>query len=188
MDVSADPDFADYCHQKIVASIIQAMGRLRADRRPGEKLRVYFLGDYPLPMPVKLVRAKDITMEAADSVERLKWAYEGAKIYLKGIGRKVTDLAISTLVGVSRQRIQQVRKMLILLLDTTNSKSSKNEERSPEGSDAHILGTEYFPRLALEDPVDQVDGLLNAFQAHGGRVIKQAWSFLSAAASIQLQT
>lgn len=36
----------------------QGWGRLRANRRQGEELTVYILGDYPLEVPVELVRAK----------------------------------------------------------------------------------------------------------------------------------
>ena len=187
-EVSADPDFADYCHQKIVANIIQAIGRLRADRRPGQKLNVYFLGDYPLPMPVKLLRAMDITLEAADKVEQLTMAIQKRKETLEASGEKVSQRIVAALEGIAKSTVARYWNCPSLLLKTINSGMGQFAENLTEGSDAHILGTEYLPALAQEDPVDQVQGLLNAFQAHGCRVMSQAWSFLSAAASVQLQT
>lgn len=187
MAISSDPDFGHYCHQKIVATIIQAIGRLRADRRLGEKLQVYFLGDYPLPMPVKLKRAVDITPEAADKVQRLVKAIEDAKVWLKEQGQKDTCRAIAAIVGCTHARVVQLLKLVNSAIDNSNSKIYPPNDSQNSGSDAHMLGTVYLPLLAKEDPVDQVVGLLNAFVAHGSQIVSHAWSFLSAAASIQLQ-
>ncbi len=161
---------------------------LRADRRPGEKLRVYFLGDYPLPMPVKLTRAKDITPEAASKTEQLVMAVKKVKAEIEAAGKEASQRAIARIVGCSQVHVLRILRLIHSANNDSNSKMYQGTISAQEGSDAHMLGTEYLPRLAFEDPVDQVEGLLNAFVAHGGRVIKQAWSFLSAAASIQLQS
>ena len=188
LEVSADPEFADYCHQRIVGTIIQAIGRLRANRRPGEKLRVFFLGDYPLPMPVMLKQAKDITMEAAGKTDRLVMAVRRAVQQLKEEGIKITQQAIADLTGYTRGHISRYQKMIISLLKTINSEMIQNEKPAPEGSAAHMIGTVYLPLLAEESPPEQVAGLLNAVAAHGIKQVSQAWSFLTATASIQLQT
>lgn len=187
-EVSADEEFAAYCHQRIVANVIQAIGRLRADRRPGQVLRVYFLGDYPLPMPVMLVPAGKITPAAMDKPERLVMAIKKAKEQLLAEGIKATQRAIAAIVGVDQARISRVLKLMTFAIDNSNSKSHQTSEPPPEGSAAHDLGTGYLRALAEEDAVIQVEGLLNALQAHGSRVMAQAWSLLSVQASIQLQT
>jgi hypothetical protein len=47
MKVSADPEFREFVLRRTRANIKQAIGRLRANRRPGEHLRVFILGDFP---------------------------------------------------------------------------------------------------------------------------------------------
>lgn len=187
-EVSADGEFADFCHQRIVANVFQAVGRLRADRRPGQTLRVYFLGDYPLPMPVMLKRAMDITPDAMSKQEQLITAYKKAKTELEQAGKEASQRAIAAITGYSKTAIQKIIQVVTFANKDSNSKSDHHIETPPEGSAAHDLGTIYLSLLTEEDPGSQVRGLLNALQAHGSRVMAQAWSLLSAQASIQLQT
>lgn len=187
-EVSADPEFADFCHQRIVSSIVQAVGRLRADRRPGEKLRVYFLGDYPLPMPVMLTPASKITPEAMDKVERVIQAITDTRKEIAQRGVEETRRLVSRLSGIAIASVLRYWERSTLLLETINSKVDHLTAPPAESSDAHIIGTVYLPLLAEEDPPAQLEGLWNVFQAYGKQIFQQAWSLLSATASIQLQT
>ena len=48
MKVSSDEQFNQFVRHRILANLHQGWGRLRANRRKGEELTVYILGDYPL--------------------------------------------------------------------------------------------------------------------------------------------
>ncbi len=68
---SADPEFRAFIRRQILADIHQCFGRLRANRRAHQQLKIYFIADYRLDIPVTLVKASDIAPEAATKTERL---------------------------------------------------------------------------------------------------------------------
>ncbi|MGK7928454.1 MAG: hypothetical protein AB4290_24970 [Spirulina sp.] len=55
-----DPEFNAFCQYKTNCEIVQATGRLRADRRPDSHLKVYFISDFPSPFYVKLLDVSDV--------------------------------------------------------------------------------------------------------------------------------
>jgi hypothetical protein len=132
MEVSADLEFRAFVRRRILADIHQAIGRLRAHRRPGEKLIVYFLGDYPLDIPVTLVRASDITPEAADKTERVELAIKAAVEQLQATGQKITTTAIALVTGYSQQHISRFRDLLKMLIESPNSQMSKTTQKPQE--------------------------------------------------------
>ncbi|WP_017716251.1 hypothetical protein [Kamptonema formosum] len=62
---SADDDFQQFCHQRVCHEVWQAAERLRASRRHGEALYIYFLSEYPLAWPVEWLEAAEFCPEAA---------------------------------------------------------------------------------------------------------------------------
>lgn len=186
MEVSADPEFREFCRRRILADYHQAVGRLRSHRRPGEQLRVYIVADYPLDIPVTLKRASDITPEAATKTERTEMAIRGAVQQLKATGQKVTQRAIATLTGYSQQYISRFRNLLLLLLDTPNSKSSKTGEPPPDPDEVQWMGQEYLPKLAEAPPAELLEGVLTTFEAYGREVFHQIWDAVPAAAQIKI--
>lgn len=88
MEVSADRGFREFVHRRILANIYQAIGRLRANRRPGEQLKVFILGDFPLDVPVELVKAGRLTPSAMTKLEKFEAALKGAIAQLRSEGKR----------------------------------------------------------------------------------------------------
>jgi len=163
MKVSADLEFRAFVRHRILADIHQAIGRLRTHRRPGETLRIYFLGDYPLDLPVTLTPASEVTPEAASKTERVELAIKAAVAELQATGQKVTQSAIAFLTGYSQQHISRFRSLLKMLIGFPNSRMSKTREKPPE---AQWLAREYLPLIAslpTFEMLQEVDTLLSVY-------------------------
>lgn len=129
-------DFKAFVDRKIRADIQQAIGRLRANRRPDEQLHVFLITDFDLEMPnVRRVKASFITPAAAGKFERFQTAATSAMRRLREAGEKVTQTAVSALCGYSQQYVSRYWKLLQTLLETTNSKSGKKSQPSPDVED-----------------------------------------------------
>ena len=196
MEVSVDKEFREFCRRRILADIHQAIGRLRAHRRPEQQLKVYFIADYPLDIPVTLRKASDITPEAATKVERVELAIRGAVQQLKATGQKITQQAIAAMTklldpegkGYSQQYISRFKVLLQTLLDDFNSKSSKNSGPPPASEEVEWMGLEYLPKLAEEPPAELLEGLLTAFESYGQEVFHQIWDAVPAAVQVKILT
>ncbi|MEG5175920.1 hypothetical protein [Microcoleus sp. B3-D7] len=136
---SVDIEFRGYIYKDIHANIDQAMGRLRANRRAGETLTIYFISNFVLDMPVELVRAVDICLEAATPIQKLELAIGRCVEELKAKNEKLTLTAIADFCKVSKQRLSQLvkelgystaaefKKSLVLLLES-HSKTRQNSK------------------------------------------------------------
>jgi hypothetical protein len=127
MTASVDPEFRAFVHGRVMAEIKQGIGRLRANRRPGEELTIYILGDFPLDIPVQLVKAAEITPEAGSKVEIFTQALRKAIATLDAEGKKITQTALAQITGYSQGYISRFRQLLLLLLDELNSKSNNSD-------------------------------------------------------------
>ena len=135
-----DEGFKAYVDRKIRSDIHQAIGRLRANRRLGDQLKVILLTDFDLQLPnVERVKASSITEEAADKFERFKLAVTRAMSQLKEQGEKVTQSAVSAITSYSQQYISRNWDLLLLLLDNLYSKSSKNPPPPPDLEEEEIV-------------------------------------------------
>jgi len=152
MNVSADPEFRAFVRRCILADIHQAIGRLRAHRRPHQKLRVYFLGDYPLDIPVTLTLASSITPDAASKTERVEMAIKAAVEQLKQTGEKITQRAIAAITGYSQQHISRFRDLLKMLIGSSNSKMSKIQPAPEQEEELRWLATVYLPLVTSDSP------------------------------------
>ncbi len=186
MDDSADPEFRAFVRRHIRANIHQEIGRLRAHRRRDKQLKVYILGDYPLDIPVTLVKASDITLDAATKDEIFKMSLVGARKHLVETGQKVTQTALAKLTGYSQQYISRALKLLPTLLDGFNSISGKNSQPDPAPDETEWMSNEYLPLLAESPPAELLEGVLNTFEAYGQRVFKAIWSAAPATAQIKI--
>ena len=121
-----DPQFKGWVDRQIRAEILQGIGRLRANRRPGQQLRVVILSNFDLgeDIPVKQIAAKDICPSADTKVERTKADIRRAVDWLKQQGLKITQAAISRVTGLSQGYISRFRELLQTLLDPPYSKSN----------------------------------------------------------------
>lgn len=186
MEVSSDPDFREFCRRRILADIDQGIGRLRADRRPGEQLKVYFIADYPLDREVTLKKASDLTPDAATKTERVEMAIRGAVQQLKDAGKKVTQDALAALTGYSQQYISRFRILLQTLLNPSNSICSKNSDPPPDSDDLQWASDKYLPILADSPPTELLEGVLATFEAYGASAFKSIWDATPAAAQVKI--
>jgi len=140
-----DLGFQAYVDRTIRAEFYQAIGRLRANRRPDEQLQAIILSNFDLGIPTNKVKASQITLEAADKWERFEMAFKAAANQLKANGEKLTQTAIAKLTDYSQQYLSRFWKLLLSLLETPYRESSKNSDPPPpliksvaEGIDAAI--------------------------------------------------
>ncbi len=108
---AADPKFAEFVRAASLAAMKQAEGRLRANRRPDKKLKIIYIADFALDVPVKLVRAVDICAEAGTKGQRLQAAIFNHIRKLKDVGRLTRD-GLAEALSISTGRISQLIKKL----------------------------------------------------------------------------
>lgn len=145
-----DEAFKGFVDRKILADFHQAIGRLRSHRRPGEKLTIVLLSNFNLDIPVRHVRAVDITPEAGGKFDRFVLAVESAIAVLKEQGLKITQSAISQIAGYSQQYLSRHWKLLQTLLKVSDSVCSKDEPVPPEVELIEAIATESHPIVLLE--------------------------------------
>ena len=186
MDTSADREFSEFVRSRVLADFHQGIGRLRAHRRPDQNLEVCVLADYPLDVPVHLVKASQITPEAGTKIERVEMAIQGAVAELKATGQKVTQTAIAKLAGLTQGYISRFRKLLQTLLESSNSVCNNFGQPPPDPNESQWMAAEYLPLLANSPPKELLEGVLSAFEAYGGANFKAIWDATPAAAQIIL--
>lgn len=154
-----DEGFKAFVDRIIRADMYQAIGRLRAHRRPGDQLEVILLSDFDLQLPqIHHVDAADITLEAASKAERLLIAARRAIAQLQGEGRKITQAAVAAICDCSQQRISQLWHLLKVLLEFPNSRSSKDEP--PEADELGAIADTAIARSETQIQVlEQVTNL-----------------------------
>jgi hypothetical protein len=126
------------------------MGRLRANRRAGETLTIYFISKFVLDMPVELVRAVDICLEAATPIQKLELAISRCVEELKAKNEKLTLTAIADFCKVSKQRLSQLvkelgystaaefKKSLVLLLESHSKTRQNSNDYIPLSAEKQI--------------------------------------------------
>jgi hypothetical protein len=186
MDASADPEFREFVRRKILADFHQAIGRLRAHRRPGEKLKVYVVADYPLDIPVKLIEASEITLEAANKKEQTVMAIKQAVAQLEAEGKKITQTAVAELTGLTQGYISKLKKVFQTLLDDPYSKSNNFADPPPDPDEAKWVSQEYLPLLAEESPEEMLKGVLGTFEVYGQATFKAICDVIPVASRIKI--
>ena len=159
---SVDREFREYVRSDNLATLHQGFGRLRANRRAGENLHIWFLGDFPLDVPVELTTAVDQTPEAGDRVQQLQIAIFN---FFKAASGKITLTALAEHCEVSKQRLSQLvrelgwsgwaefKKRLVSLVSPTSKTRQKFEAELEQG----------FFGLSFEEIQIFMDGLFSEF-------------------------
>ena len=132
-----DLAFTSFIDRSILAEIHQAIGRLRAHRRPGESLQVVLLSNIEMNIPVQQVMAKDLTIEAAHKTERVKIAIESAILQLQAKGEKVTQQIVSAMTKIPRGTIARYWRLFTSLLEGLNSKMNNSKNTSNPDHETH---------------------------------------------------
>jgi hypothetical protein len=155
-----DPEFKAFVHRSVLSEIHQAIGRLRAHRRLNESLRVVLVSNIEMDIPVVQMAARDISLEAAGKVERVKIALEGAILDLKARGEKVTQQMVSALTGIPRGTIAGYWSVLVSLLESLNSKTNNFDKVSEVDREGHQAISGVLNELA-DLPIDEMLPSLN---------------------------
>ncbi len=158
--------FAPWLNRKIQADILQGIGRLRSNRRPGESLTVYLLTNLDLDLPVEVIAAKDITLAAATKLEKTEMAIRAAVAHLQQTGAKVTQAAVAKLAKVSQGYVSRCfGALLLLLLGDSNSKSNHSEPPDPPPDVARLIWGAIdladMPQTLVESVCDLLNGLVS---------------------------
>ncbi|ABW32350.1 hypothetical protein AM1_C0040 (plasmid) [Acaryochloris marina MBIC11017] len=117
-----NPAFTAFIDRSILAEIHQAIGRLRAHRRPHESLQVVLISNIEMDCFVQEVQAKELTLDAAHKTERVEIAIESAILQLQAKGEKVTQQIVSAMTQIPRGTIARYWRLFISLLKGLNSK------------------------------------------------------------------
>jgi hypothetical protein len=158
-----DPAFSAFVNRATLAEIHQAIGRLRAHRRGGESLRVVLISNIEMDIPVRQVKARELTIEAAGKRERVAMAIEAAILDLKARGEKVTQQVVSALTGIPRGSVARYWGLFNVLLESLNSKvnnfgkvsDSDTSTRSVQRREAHCAIAKVLDEVAGY-PVDEL--------------------------------
>jgi hypothetical protein len=150
-----DPAFEAFVNRATLAEIHQAIGRLRAHRRGGESLRVVLVSNIELDIPVRQVKARELTLEAAGKRERVAMAIEAAILDLKARGEKVTQQVVSALTGIPRGSVARYWRLFVSLLESLNSKTNNFGTVSDSDREAHCAIAKVLDEVAGY-PVDEL--------------------------------
>ena len=178
-----DELFKTFVNRAVLAEIHQAIGRLRAHRRPDESLRVVLISNIELDIPVQQVKARDLTLDAAHKTERVQIVIEGAIQALLREGKKVTQNLVSALTAIPRGTIARYWCLFISLIDSTNSKMNNSKKVSNVDQESHQAIAGVLNTLA-DLPMDELLPSLNEvffdwLKPHEWAVV---WEGVSAAA------
>lgn len=116
--------FDQFYREAIDGEIVQAVGRLRANRRPNEKLTVYILGDteksqsldYSLPacLNAEVIKAEDICPEAADPARRAFLAVQQFVCeFSQRVNKLPTQEQVSKAIGLSQGYISKLAQNFV---------------------------------------------------------------------------
>ena len=126
----SDEQFKAFVDRAILAEIHQAIGRLRAHRRPIELLTLVLISNIELDFPAQVIPAQEITPDAGTKVERVKRAIAGAIGQIKASGQRVTQQLVSAVTSIPRGTIARYWALFISLVESSNSKMNNQDDES----------------------------------------------------------
>lgn len=204
----ADSSAAAFYRHRVQAELDQAIGRLRFNRRPGEKLTVYLISDYPLDRPVRLVEASALAPEATSKAIATDQRIEQAIAQLKKLG-DVTLKATAKLAQVSLSRVSRSKawksyqeKVSAWSVDLPNVNNniaiwktykppaivdpepitaiaSETVSPPPENSEVEWLSQQYLPLIAESSPGELLEEIKTLFEGYGSKGWREIWTATS---------
>ncbi|QUY45673.1 hypothetical protein I1H34_28020 (plasmid) [Acaryochloris marina S15] len=155
-----DPEFTAFIDRSILAEIHQAIGRLRAHRRPGESLQVVLISNIEMDTPIQVVQAKDLTIEAAKKTERVQIAIESAILQLQAKGEKITQQIVAGMTQIPRGTIARYWRLFNSLLEGLNSKMNNLSNGQNPDQETHQAIAGVLDKLA-DLPINELLPSLN---------------------------
>ena len=132
-----DPDFKSWLHRRIESELLQAIGRVRANRRLEESIEVYLLTDHQFETisPIQKTSA-EICPDAAPKGDRTRNAMIKAAKAIIMAGDKLTQEGLAAVLEKSRGGIlrgltslemgwDDFKKMILLLINTPIAEGSE---------------------------------------------------------------
>jgi hypothetical protein len=156
-----DAAFRRWYAAKVAAELVQAINRLRANRRPGQALTVYLLTNLDLSqmgLPIETLASADLLPEAAPKAERTLAQAIAAAQQLLAQGQKLTRRAVAAIVGVTEQWVGRLWKQVCAALEKTKLlplqqlNSSSLVFHPAQGQDADVV--QVLEALAVAGPLD----------------------------------
>jgi hypothetical protein len=123
-----DSEFQAFVDRTIRSEFRQAIGRLRANRRPGESLEIVIISDFDLKLPVQKKAAWEVTPKAAAKTDQLAMKAITAIKTLKEKGEKITQTAIAALCDVSQATISGIWEIISFAIYPSNSKTDNSAD------------------------------------------------------------
>lgn len=112
-NVYEDEQLQAFIKGKRQAELQQTIGRLRAERRPGEVLNVYIATDEDIGLPCTIISPGQFTIEALPKPARKRLAISEAIQTLGRLGHKVTQAAIAAYLKVCQSTISRHLKLIV---------------------------------------------------------------------------
>jgi len=178
--------FDDFYTGLIDAEVVQAVGRLRANRRPDEKLTFYLLADKekaktggwqpPAELKARVVQAKDITIAAGTPSEKAwaaitevlkRWWDEHGELPNQALVEAETQLTqgyISKLAQRFAGGWKRLKKIFLTLLVSTFRTWNKN---SPPSESEVWVAQDYLPEVLKQTSQDVAASLNDVIESFG---------------------
>ncbi len=189
MKTDTSPSFDDFYRQLVDAEIIQSVGRLRANRRPDEKLTFYLIGDTekcrvanyqpPAQLNPRRVEVRDFCPAAASKSEQ-KWLgiCEFVKCWWSEHGELPTQQEVSKQTGTDRSWISKLaaqfiggwkflKKVIQSLVDPPYNRWNLID---PLPEDFEWVAQTYLPLVAQQPSLEvaqEIDGLIEVYGWQG---------------------
>jgi hypothetical protein len=151
----AEVGFRAFVNRAVLSEIHQAIGRLRAHRRLDESLRVVLISNIEMDVPVRQVKARDLTPDAAHKTERVRIAIEAAILELRATGQAVTQKLVAALTSIPRGTVARYWGLFISLIDSSNGKMNNAEPVSDADREHHQVIAGVLNQLA-DLPMDEL--------------------------------
>jgi len=165
---SVDLEFREFVRTDTVNNFTQAIGRLRANRRPGEKLKIYILSNFALDIPAQIARALDIAVTAGSVFEQLihyvkNTGLTGLRDVAAGMGKAASTISqlVKRKLGISWDEFITKLCCSHLLLEPINSKC---EQPPPlDQLEAESFTAEAFELVAADDLIPELIDLVKVW-------------------------
>jgi hypothetical protein len=177
--------FDRYVHHKILSTVRQEIGRLRANRYPDRRFEIALLTDYDFsglipPNQLRQCKAHEITPNAESAIERTKRLILESVEKLKQTGEKITERAIASLAGLARTTVHRAREFLDEILATIAisnpySKCGQTENLAQTDIDLINDATDYLAAASDDSLLTEFEALLEVFDRSKWTIF---WEFI----------
>ena len=165
--------FNRYVHHKILSTVKQEIGRLRANLYPDRRFEILVLTDYDFsglipPNQIKQCKAHEITPDAESTKERTNRLILEAANRLWETGEKITERAIASLAGLARTTVHRAREFLDEILATiaiSNPYSKCGQAETLTQTDLDLINdaTDYLAASSDDSLLTEFEALLEVF-------------------------